>query len=219
MDADSTVSTGGMLDMEHESTGRIEALVKRAQGGDRSAFDELIGQVRPKLIRWILSRMSPNLRGKVEPEDVLQETCLWAFRSIGKIEWRGGEAFEHWLFSIAKHVVLKEVSRLGRMDEQVLECEPPLDDPSPSRAMRREERLDRLEAALLSLSPDHRRVLDLARLRGMPIREIAGRMKRSPDAVSHLLSRALKSLRDKFGDTESLGLPERALEVRGGDDD
>ena len=58
-------------------------------------------------------------------------------------------------------------------------------------------------------------MIELARLDGLPIQEIARRMDRSPNAVSQLLARALKQLRSSFGDTESLGLPDRALRPRG----
>ena len=57
---------------------------------------------------------------------------------------------------------------------------------SPSRALRRHERLDRLQEALDSLSPDHRQVIVLARLKGLRIKEIAERMDRSPNAVALL---------------------------------
>jgi RNA polymerase sigma-70 factor (ECF subfamily) len=197
----------------------VQELVTRAQRGDRRAFDELCERSRAKLFGWIHSLMSPQLRSNVEPEDVLQETLVWAYRSIRKLEWRDEEALERWLFSIAKHAVLKEASRKNRGRERLIECEPPGDDPTPSRAMRRGERFDRLKAALDGLSPDHRRVIELARLRGKPVKKIAGEMQRSPDAVSQLLSRALKKLKDALGDTESLGLPERPLEPRGGDDE
>jgi RNA polymerase sigma-70 factor, ECF subfamily len=214
------VSTGVMQGiMEHESRSPQEALVKRARGGVRAAFDALAEHHRAKLLRWIHSRMSPPLRAKVEPEDLLQETLVWAHRSIGKLDWGGEEAFEHWLFSIAKHVVLKEAARRGGKGENLLECEPPTEESSPSQAMRRGERFDRLEAALQGLSPDHRRVVELARLRGMPIKEIASQMQRSPDAISQLLNRALKKLKESFGDTESLGFPDRSLGDRGGEDD
>jgi RNA polymerase sigma-70 factor (ECF subfamily) len=199
-------------------TRRLEALVKRAQRGDRRAFDELCACYRSKLVRWICSLMSPELRSKIEPEDVLQETLVWAYRVIEKFEWRTEEALERWLFGIARHALLKEASRRNRGREYVIACEPPRDSPTPSRVMRRGDRFDRLQEALDGLSPDHRRVIELARLRGMPVKEIANRMQRSPDAVSQLLSRALKKLKDAFGDTESLGLPARSLEPHGGDD-
>ena len=93
---------------------------------------------------------------------------------------------------------------------------------SPSSDLRRNERFDRLENAIVSLSPEHREVVMLARIEGQPIKEIAARTGRTPAAVSMLLSRALRNLRGLFGDTESLSLPERELGVggsEGGDDD
>ena len=58
---------------------------------------------------------------------------------------------------------LKRIS----LDEEVAAS-----NPSPSKTARREERFDRLEAALEKLSPDHRRVIVLARIEGASI-EIA----------------------------------------------
>ena len=93
------------------------------------------------------------------------------------------------------------------------ESDPVLGDPSPSRSLRREERFERLQKALDALPPDYREVVVLARLKGLKMKEIAARMERSVFSVTHLLSRALDSLKGAFGDTESLGLPPRRLEV------
>ena len=37
------------------------------------------------------------------------------------------------------------------------------------------------------------------------------RLDKTPNAVKHLLTRALKQLRERFGDTESFNLPDRRL--------
>jgi DNA-directed RNA polymerase specialized sigma24 family protein len=54
-------------------------------------------------------------------------------------------------------------------------------------------------------------VIVLARVEELKIREIAERMERSESAVKNLLLRALRELRQNFGDTESLRLPDRSL--------
>ena len=87
--------------------------------------------------------------------------------------------------------------------------------PSASNAAVRNERFDRLEKALEQLSDEHRRVILLSRIDGLSMKEIAARMERSPDAVMKLLRRALKKLKETFGDTESLSLPARALRTEG----
>ena len=86
---------------------------------------------------------------------------------------------------------------------------------SPSTAARREERFERLKNALERLSPEHGKVILLARVERIPGREIAVRMHRSPQAVAKLLSRALLKLKEEFGDTESLHLPDRTLRGEG----
>jgi len=85
---------------------------------------------------------------------------------------------------------------------------------SPSEAVRRDERFDRLEKALEHLSPDHRRVIFLARVQELDTEEVARKMGRTPEAVSMLLYRALLKLRAAFGSTESSGLPQRSLEEK-----
>ena len=69
--------------------------------------------------------------------------------------------------------------------------------------------------ALRTLSPDHQTVLELSRMQGQSIREIAERMERSESAVKNLLLRATRKLRLSFGDTESLGLDGASSRVKG----
>ena len=76
------------------------------------------------------------------------------------------------------------------------------------------ERFDRLQEALDSLVPDQREVILLARIERVPMAEVAVRLRRSPGAVAQLLWRALKNLREQFGDTESLHLPDRRFQNR-----
>ena len=77
--------------------------------------------------------------------------------------------------------------------------------------LRREERLQRLEAALRTLSPEHREVIVLSRIEGLSLAAVAERTGRSAVAVSALLLRALRKLRTAFGDTESFALPARGI--------
>jgi RNA polymerase sigma factor (sigma-70 family) len=51
-----------------------------------------------------------------------------------------------------------------------------------------------MELAFDELSPDHREVISLSRIAELPLKEVAERMKRSPDGVRKLLARALVKL-------------------------
>ena len=118
------------------------------------------------------------------------------------MRWRGG---------IAEHVILYQKERLDRRAGVPLDRDLAAEDITASRGLQREERFDRLKKAIDTLSPDHRQVILLARIERLPAKEIARRMDRSTAAVAQLLSRALKSLRENFGHTESLSLPDRGL--------
>jgi RNA polymerase sigma-70 factor (ECF subfamily) len=182
-------------------------LIEKARTGGREAFDELTRPLCPLLLERIRLRMGPSLREKLEAEDVLQEALARAFRSVPDFRWQGEGSFERWVEGIAVHVILHSARTHRRRRELELTREPAADDVSPSRAERRRERLERLKGAIEALSPDHREVIRLSRLQGLTVKEVAARMGRSESAVKNLLLRAVKELRNSFGDTESLGLP------------
>jgi RNA polymerase sigma-70 factor (ECF subfamily) len=199
-----------------------EDLVRAAQAGDARALEELLEAHRGRLLSRVARRLGAVLRGRVEAADIVQETYVWAIRSLPRFRWRGEGSFTRWLGAIADHMLLKAASP-GRSPQTLrLGLDPELDaaagDPTPSRALRREERFERLREALESLSPEHREVIVLARIEGLRIDEIARRLDRTPNAVSLLLARALRKLRAAFGDTESLGLPARLLDLEGEED-
>ena len=66
------------------------------------------------------------------------------------------------------------------------------------------------------MPPDYREVIRLSRIAGMKTSDIAEHMGRSSAAVKQLLFRALRRLRESFGDTESLHLPDRRFDSESG---
>lgn len=199
-----------------------EDLVRRGREGDPAAFVSLVEQHRSRLQALAHIKMSRKLLQSFGVEDVLQEACLRAFQSFKAFEWRGPNSFYRWISGIVENVIVDFARKMnakkraggvvsldgeGAQEGDRLEAS----GPSPSTLLRREERFERLEKALSQLSEDHREVIYLARIHLLPMKEVARRMGRSVDAVSELLRRALRRLRDNFGDTESFGLPERSL--------
>lgn len=206
-------------------------LVQKAQAGDREAFELLVSRYEDRLEALVHLRLGPRLRLRVEPEDVLQEIWKRAFESIGKFVWIDERSVFRWLGGIGEHVILSEArcARTRKRDgarnvplrdagEHAFNVENQLvaKDSSPSRGARREERFERLEAALNSLTGDYREVIILAQIRGLSRKEIGERMGRSADAVSMLLLRALRELKKVFGETDSLRLPPRRLDASSG---
>ncbi len=189
---------------------RSHILVKKAQAGDRDAFGELFERYRERVAGLAQKRLGARLKRRVDEEDVVQEVMLRAFASLSHFRWSDGEAFFRWLSGIVGNVV-HEAARAEKRDLLIPSDTIPADYVSNSRAMGRAERFDRLKVALDTLKPDHREVILLARIRRLPIEDVAKRMGRSPDAVGHLLRRAIKKLKIRFGDTDSFRLPDRSL--------
>ena len=194
-----------------------QALVISAQNGDRDAFERLVSRDRARLRALVASRVTAHVVLGVDVDDVYQETLLRAFKSMSKLEWRGEDSFLRWAGGIAEHVILDLARQRARERETSLEGDVPDSAVSPSRALRRDERFERLEDSLKRLSPEHRQVVVLTRVERLSFDEAAKRMGRSPDAVKQLLSRALKQLKAEFGNTESFHLPDRSLRGQSGD--
>jgi len=204
--------------------------IVRARQGDREAFNRLARDNEGPLRSLIDLQLGEGLRSRVEVDDLLQETLLRAFQSMGRFEGETPVSLRTWLAGIAHNAVIDRARRLTAKKadyrrEVPLSAEPgssfggdgspelPSPSPSPSRLLRREERLDRLLGAVQTLSPDHRQVILLTLVERLPPPEVAQRMARSAKAVSMLLLRAMQALRESFGDTSSLSLP-RQLEPR-----
>ena len=169
-----------------------ETLVNRARGGDRAAFEELVEKYEERLERWIRSRLGSDIERQLGVGDVVQETFLKTVKSLHQFDWQGEDSFLRWMNRIALNVIREAARRENRtliipLDEDIV-----AKGPTQSEALRRRERFGRLQAALDTLSADHRQVIVMARLKRLPMKEVARRMERTPEAVTQLLWRAMK---------------------------
>ena len=196
----------------------IPRLLERAKQGDRGAFDEVVTCSQGDLAAFIQRRIRPELRNQLDVQALTNDTLARAFESLERFTGHDVDCWFAWLAGIAKKVVLKEIERLNRSRVFELDRDIATTQPSPSRVLRREERFERLNMALEGLSEDHRDVIRLCRIEGRRIQDAAKLMSRSPGAVKMLLWRALKELKEKFGDTESLNLPHSPPGSEGGGD-
>ena len=194
-----------------------QILVTRAQEGDRQAFGELFERYRCRLASLIQSRLGAELGKQTEVEDLVQEVFLRAFFSLARFRWAGDEALFRWLSVIARHVIQEAARRAGRELLLPAEHEVSSGEIPAARKIQRQERFARLESALETLKPEHRQVIVLTRIQRKPVNEVAEQMGRTPKATSQLLIRALEKLKEAFGHTESLSLPQEGL--RGGRSD
>lgn len=159
---------------------------------------------RERLLAVIWLRMGPDLRRRMDPEDVLQEVAIEAIRSWQTLEDPANVGA--WLVTLARRkigrIIRDQVSVAARdpRRERAVKTDFPVADrrSGPVTAADRHDRLKLLEAALERLSPDHREVIVLSRIEGLSGKEVAERMGRTENAVYLLHSRALKRLAEEL---------------------
>jgi RNA polymerase sigma-70 factor (ECF subfamily) len=187
---------GGTLSGRVDGTGaELDALVRRAQRGDRDALGQLYDQFRDRIARFATARL-----GDVEKaEDVTSETFESMLRSLGR--YRQGTDFAAWLFTIAHRRVHDHFRRLGRRRETSLDTvEPDL----PSVRGPEEEALaaaDRtaVRFAFQTLRAEEQEVLALRVMAGLSAEQAGAVLGKSPGAVRVAQHRALRSLRGAMG--------------------
>ena len=173
---------------------------------------------RPYLRLLARSRLDPLLKGKVDPSDVVQQTLLEAHQ--GQAGFRGTTTAEQaaWLRQILarnlanavrdlrreKRDVARERSLEGALEQSASALEAWLADEhsSPSRQAGRHERAVRVAAALDGLPANQREAVVQRYWEGRPLAEIAGRLQTTTAAVSGLLQRGLRNLREHLRDLE-----------------
>ncbi len=155
---------------------------------------------REHLLSLIWLRMGPDLRKRMDPEDVLQEVAIEAINYWHTLEDEANA--RAWLVTLTKRKlarILRDQVGVAARDprrENSMKTDLPVADrrSGPVTLADRKDRLVLLEEALQHLKPEHRDVIMMARIEKMSAREIGVEMDRSENAIHLLLGRALKSL-------------------------
>jgi RNA polymerase sigma-70 factor (ECF subfamily) len=139
-------------------------LVRRAQSGDREAFEMLAESVldRSYAIATLI------LHDASLAEDATQEMLIRAWRSITRL--RDSERFDGWLRQILVHACI-DVARTQRHARSELALPDQLTDPDDLAAVAAER--DALSRAYCTLTPVHRAAFVLRHFDGCSVAEVA----------------------------------------------
>lgn len=192
-----------------------EALEQRLRDGDDTALGPLLERHRERLHRMVHFRLDPRLVGRIDAEDVLQDTFLdcskrlQAFRDDDK-------PFLVWVRLITQQTMIDlHRKHLGaKMRTAGREVLAPASGAisgffvahvtSPSGAVMREELRQRIEQALASMDEIDREVLLLRHFEELSNKEAAVVLGIQENAASNRYVRALGRLKGHLG---SLGQP------------
>jgi RNA polymerase sigma-70 factor, ECF subfamily len=186
-----------------------------ARRGNSRALAKLLATLHPQLRARVETRLDPDLKARLDPDDVLQEVYVRVFRHIDQFEERGPGSFLGWVIAILDNKLL-DVRRAAHCQARDVARERPdrrrdsddsywslldqlhADSGTPSRVVRRQEALTALLASLDELSESYRDIIEWRFLDGLGVAEVAARLGKTEGAVAALTQRALHALRDAF---------------------
>src|SRR5262249_15215797 len=130
-------------------------------------------------------QLDPQLRGLLDPSDLVQQTLLRAHRNWDQCRGATDEQRAAWLRAILAHELADAVRKIDRRGEDRrqsleaslnessdrLEAWLQSDSTSPSGRVERQEQLLKLAEALSRLPGDQRTALELHHLQGLPVPE------------------------------------------------
>jgi RNA polymerase sigma factor (sigma-70 family) len=154
------------------------ALVARTQAGEAAAFDELVVKYSPRLYGLVYNMTSNH----EDTNDLLQDVFAKAYRSING--FRGKSSFYTWIHSIAVNMTINFLKKRGRRfqmslddvdlniqnDKEFIELTA---SSSPVREADLGELQLKLNESMQKLSPEHRAVVTMFDIQGMPHAEIS----------------------------------------------
>ena len=187
--------------MEQPRSDEDKQLVSRTQSGDAAAFDELVVKYTPRLYGLVYNMTSNH----EDTNDLLQDVFSKAYKSIGG--FRGKSSFYTWIHSIAVNMTLNFLKKRGRrfhlslddMDASIQNDKEFLEltaTSSPVREADLSELQLRLNEAMMKLSDEHRAVVTMFHIQGMPHAEISKILRVSEGTVRSRLFYANRQLQN-----------------------
>lgn len=184
-------------------------LVARAREGDYSSYEELVRRYQRRVYALVYNMTSH----KEDAEDMVQDVFVKAYQSLHG--FKGDSSFYTWIYRIAVNRTINFLKkrkrhaydlRLDDMDQAVERDEAYVElrsRESPVRDVTLTELQKKLNAALQTLSENHRTVVVLHDIQGLPHEEIASIMDCSVGTVRSRLFYARQHLQRELAEYAS----------------
>jgi RNA polymerase sigma-70 factor (ECF subfamily) len=168
----------------------LEMLMAQYQEGGFAAATALIDRISPQLHRFFVAQFA----SRADADDLLQETWLRIHRV--RHTYRPGQPVLPWFYAIARHVRVDHYRKALRTSarEQRLEETSKVVATVPGES----GKADDLEALLAPLPESQREVIEMLKVAGMSLEEVARATSSSVGSVKQKVHRAYKKLREKM---------------------
>src|ERR1043166_10260131 len=191
-------ATVELMAVKDHSSADDETLVRAAQKGDTTAFEELVARHRDK----IYARAFSMIRNEEDAIDLSQEAWVKAWQRLK--QFQGDSSFLTWMTRIVINLCLDKLRKMKReraesienLEEESggVERQMPTVTINPTERLERSELRQRIDKALALLSYEHRTVLILHEFEDLEYKEIAKRMQCSIGTVMSRLFYARRKM-------------------------
>ena len=197
-------------DMAGYTTGRIDdtTLVREAQRGNRTAFEELVRYYDQPVLR-----LAMHFTGsQTDAQDVYQEAFLKAYKSIGNFRFEC--SFYTWIYRIVTNICLDHIRKRNvRKEDAPVATDQSGDEfdvlsqvpdgratANPERDLMARELGSRINRALEKLTPRERMVFELKHYQGLKLRTVGEILHTTEETAKNTLFRATQKLRGALAD-------------------
>jgi RNA polymerase sigma-70 factor, ECF subfamily len=183
-------------------------LVREAQRGNRSAFEELVRHYDQAVLRLAL-----HLTGSEhEAQDVYQDAFLKAYKNIGRFRFEC--SFYTWIYRIVTNLCLDNIRKKqvrkedaavttdseGEVYDMLAQVPDGRSGADPERDLMRRELGGRISRALEKLTPRERMVFELKHYQGLKLRTVGEILNTTEETAKNTLFRATQKLRGALAD-------------------
>jgi RNA polymerase sigma-70 factor, ECF subfamily len=169
--------------------------MRAAQDGDRVAYESLLTEVATAVREFVRKRLV-NADGL---EEVVQDTLLSIHRD--RHTYDPQRPFQPWMFAIARHRLFDHTEKRRRRSRIEVLSDAEAEDPHSSETAARERRAPGiLRHALAQLSRTQREIIEMLKLDGLSVAEIASRTGMTASTVKVTAHRGYKRLRALIGE-------------------
>ena len=166
--------------------------------------EHFLASYRPTMVMFAHMHLDRRLWTRIDPEDMVQQTCLEAVAKWGQFIGTMEQQRKAWVRQILLHNILDEIRKSGpevtlewvnQSSVRLLESLAAAHS-TPSQRAARNEDLDRLAQALLQLTDEQQQAVILHHLHGLKLAEVGAILGRKLPATAGLIHRGLKRLKE-----------------------
>jgi len=177
------------LNSESDKLGR---LMQKAQEGDTEAYQTVLKESTKLIKRFVSSRL-----GAPEEVDEVVQEVLWSVHKA-RHTYDPSRRYLPWLFAITRHRVADYFRRWARTKQKEIEGEPLWDALSFAEYDVDNDMKEKLHEAISKLPQQQRSTVELLKLQGYSVKDVAKKFNVSTSSVKVTAHRAYRALKKQM---------------------